>query len=659
MFKFYKALTFFLRRIILIPPFYAIAKNLAKVCAFLGGIILISPFYAIAQQSDEDQMSFIYEFNMYFDHKAISSQKIRLSLKNNEIDLSPFIEMINKLRESDYANDLRYMEVEIRELNYNEDFIKFCEKSLSENCMEKAKNSLENAFLKIVQEKENQILYPEDYRDIAIYGLSQESNNYMIQDANEILNSECTDNWNERKLSNIILTLHPNRWAELKDKLKYKDKNFLNQVLQKTYDKLKKATFPEQCLDPDNQTHRVCKRVTKELSIKKQRFRYLTELVYGEDILQTTEAEAPCVDCLEGSLPEELSDLNQLFSRLKEHSVCSGPAPGEEKQVTNNGDSYTVRRESDGSFSIPLNLAFSADEDYDGEVPKDQVPNHYKNKVQECLKKANSKMLGPNGEKLNIVIESPSKESACGKEKPKTIKIGPRNYRSYVVKYESNIDCPTITHEVLHLLGLCDEYKETVTGFQVSADTREVKTANIFEKLDNENDKFVLAYDCRVTAENSIMSDQYERWDNVFEEGEFSTSPRKKTESSLLNKAQFNAVLYGDCPSKNELFNECADLAYKTSVMEGNENCLKQKRKCMENNVMGYNKAEELSRIREEIKSTENMKRELLSYRQKTIEKETKLPTELSSWYDNQIQEADSWLKELREELEMVSAWPD
>ncbi len=632
MFKFYKALTFFLSRIILVLPFFATAQNPAE---------------------NQQLMHFMEVFN----NRTISGQSISLELKNNEIDLSHFIEMINSLKESDYAEDLLYMEITIdRSIRKEIDLL--CEKSLSkDNCIKKAKDSLENAFLKIVKEKENQILYPEDYSKI--YGRSKAENNRMIERANTRLDFECPSDTDERVLSSIIRTLHPNRWDELQDKLKYTDKNFLKKLVQRVYADLEQQEYPEQCLDLANKNHRVCKRVTKELSIKKQRFRYLTELVYGEDILQTTEAEAPCVDCLDGSLPKELSTLDQLFSRLKEHSLCSDPAPGEEKQVTNNGDSYTVRREPDGSFSIPLNLAFSADEDYDGEVPRDQVPNHYKNKVQECLKKANSKMLGPNGEKLNIVIESPSKESACGKEKPKTIKIGPRNYRSYVVKYESNIDCPTITHEVLHLLGLCDEYKETVTGFQVSADTREVKTANIFEKLDNENDKFVLAYDCRVTAENSIMSDQYERWDNVFEEGEFSTSPRKKTESSLLNKAQFNAVLYGDCPSKNELFNECADLAYKTSVMEGNENCLKQKRKCMENNVMGYNKAEELSRIREEIKSKENMKRELLSDRQKTIEKETKLPTELSSWYDNQIQEADSWLKELREELEIVSAWPD
>ena len=267
-------------------------------------------------------------------------------------------------------------------------------------------------------------------------------------------------------------------------------------------------------------------------------------------------------------------------------------------------------------------------------------------------------MLGPNGEKLNIVIEPPSAKEACEKE-PKTIKIGSREHRSNQMKYESDIDCPTITHEVLHLLGLCDEYKEEFKGFLVSSDTREIKMTNGEEKPDNENDQFVLAYDCRVTAKNSIMSNHYERWYNVFGGEEFrelGTSSRNKTESSLLNKAQFNAVLYGDyCLSKNKLFNECADLAYRSSIKAGNEDCLKQKRKCMESNILGKNKAEELSRIRETIKSIEYLQEYSLE-QEKTMQ--VKNP-HADAQHEDDFHWYDSALQKLREELEIVSAWPD
>ena len=627
--------------------------KLYKAWAFyLWGIVLMSSFYAIAQQSGEDQQTYKVYFS--FHSKTIKEGSINLELKNNEVDLSPAIELIDQLRKSDYAFDLQQMEwIIIDELiDPNTAFDQLCEQSSSkESCIKKAKDSVESAFNKVVKEKENQLLYPEDYSPI--YGRSRILNDRMIQKVNEILDSDCPDQMDKNRLSNYITQLHPNRWHELQDKLKYKDKNFLSEIIGKVYDNLKKEKYPNQCFDPANKNHRICKRMKKELAIKTQRFRYLTELIYGQDILKTTEAKAPCLDCVEGSLTQELSDLNHLFSVLQEQSLCFNPPLGGEKQVTNNRYSYTVRREPDGSFLIPLNLAFLADEDYDGDIPRDEVPAHYKNKVQECLKKANSKMLGPNGEQLKMVIQSPPAGSACEATKPKTIKVGPRDFRSYMSKYESNIDCPTITHEILHLLGLCDEYKETSSGFYVSPDTGEIKESSVYEKPDNENDKFIFAYDCRVASKNSIMSDQYERWDNVFKD-----QAQESKNKSLLSPGQFNSILYGGCPSKNKLFNECADLAYKTSVEEGNENCLKQKRKCIENNVMGYNKAKELSRIKEEIKHHEWKK--ATNNRYLSEEKEKKNPqTELVSSYKNEVQWADSKLQELREELKIVSAWPD
>ena len=206
----------------------------------------------------------------------------------------------------------------------------------------------------------------------------------------------------------------------------------------------------------------------------------------------------------------------------------------------------------------------------------------------------------------------------------------------------------------MHLLGLCDEYKERIKGFQVSADTGEVKPANISERSDNENDQFVLAYDCRVTTANSIMSNQWKRWKTVFESNK---------DSSLLNKAQFNRILYGDCPSKNKLYNECSDLAYRSSLVEDNTNCLKQKTKCRESNAMGQNKAEELSTIRRDIQFREKMievvKEEMLQERQKIKAEGPQADLSRLKDLNDMSQSFDSELKELREELEIVSAWPD
>ena len=127
-------------------------------------------------------------------------------------------------------------------------------------------------------------------------------------------------------------------------------------------------------------------------------------------------------------------------------------------------------------------------------------------------------MLGPNGEKLKIVIQAPKNQGAdtCNQRRyaQKITIESNRHFSNYSTMYRPDIGCPTMTHEILHLLGLCDEY--------------------------NAGD----LYGCRVVMRYSIMSDSHTRWDNVF---------AGKT-NSLLNPGQFNAILYGSCDKKKQDF---------------------------------------------------------------------------------------------------------
>ena len=604
--------------------------------------ILTSPLAPAQAPSQSKRTISCYD---YFNFQSPSScdGKMVLTIKQDKLDVSDIIRGMRGVKESDYEEDLLYLDMAVQKIQ-SEEIPDLCAQSQSpQTCVQKATEELQAEVEKINKEKEGQMLYPKDYR--SIYNRGKYINDVMLKDAHAILDSECLQRYSGSRLSKNILNIHPNHWTELYDKLKYKDKAFLKNIVSNMFNQLMSQAYLEQCLDPVNKNHRVCKGMKKNLIIKVQRFEALTKLAYGPDELKTTEAQALCFSCEESGMTKELYDLHHLFSFIGKHSQCSDPKPGEVKQMIKNEGHYTVRKELDGSYSIPLNLEFSADEDYDGEVPRDQVPAHYRNKVQECLKKASTKMLGPNGEKLKLVIESPPEKNTC-KEEPKTIKIGSKNHRSYVTKYEADIDCPIITHEILHLTGLCDEYKETSRGFFVDSKTGKIKkSADIFEKPDSPDDKFMSAYDCRVTSENSIMSDHYEKWENVFSE---------ENDSSLLNKGQFNAILYGNCQSKNQLFNECADLAYKSSVH--NKGCLEQKRKCLEQNVTGKDKAKELSKLRDEIKSHEETREDMLDYRQKDLKKDPQIDL---SWYDDQIQEMDSDLRKLKQELKMVESWPD
>ena len=183
-------------------------------------------------------------------------------------------------------------------------------------------------------------------------------------------------------------------------------------------------------------------------------------------------------------------------------------------------------------------------------------------------------MRGPGGQQIKIVLQKPppKEKDPCRGRNTKKIKIGSRVQRSHAGKYESDIDCPTVTHEVLHLAGLCDEYKEKQIGYYVNTQTGQVRGDKVQSKdISSNSDSydFKLAYDCRVIHSNSIMANQHERWDNVFDKGQ---------NSSLLSSGQFNKLLYGTCEAKNKLFNECQALAYKSSVKE--PDCMAQKAKC-------------------------------------------------------------------------------
>ena len=129
----------------------------------------------------------------------------------------------------------------------------------------------------------------------------------------------------------------------------------------------------------------------------------------------------------------------------------------------------------------------------------------------------------------------------------------------------------TITHELLHLLGLRDTYKEKQMGFFVDP-----KTGKVSEQVPNyvgdervHTHKAVPAYDCRVTTKrNNIMNGHDIRWNSVFDLNET---------KSLLEPDQFNAVLYGACPI-NKWHNRCALLSQETSAK--NPGCLEEKKLC-------------------------------------------------------------------------------
>ena len=336
--------------------------------------------------------------------------------------------------------------------------------------------------------------------------------------------------------------------------------------------------------------------------------------IYDPEGLAATEADAACPACA-AQAEKALNPFQELAAGLAEKSQCLKLDPGEKKTVHSGADpfiSYLLRRDPDGSYSIDFPVEFSVDEDCDGEASREKAPEKMRARVRKRLEEASSMMSGPGGERLKISISRPPKKEgkdSCLKtgQQPKKIAIGSKDYRSSSIKYEAEIDCPTAIHEILHLTGLCDEYRERERGFYVDPETGEAAGSTFEENegLDPSKYDFQPAYDCRVTAKNSIMASQHERWENV----------KSGKNSSLLTAGQFKSILYGSCPAKNRAFNDCSRLACRSSQDSPHEEgCLAAKRRCELENGMGqWDKQERLKELREEIKRHEETRKNLLN----------------------------------------------
>ena len=389
------------------------------------------------------------------------------------------------------------------------------------------------------------------------------------------------------------------------------------------------------------------------------RFFQIANLVHGSELLEATEAQAPCLQCIimgDSKANNSFDNLSKWLDTMDMVSQCSELQLGQEKTVFPLRDkSFNLKREADGSYSIPLNLQFSAADDYDGDVPKDQVLEYYMKTVRECLDKANPKMLGPKGEQLKVVIPDLIKqtENNCDDDVIK-ITIGSETHRSTPSKFGSYTDCDMITHEILHLLGLCDEYRERIRGFYVDSKTgkqqftKDMSGEEYRKFAKDERYYFKPAYDCRAITNSGIMSDAALAWSNVI---------NKNEGDSLLTNGQFNAILYGSCDSRNKLFNECSQLAYQSSLSD--TDCLQKKHQCEIQNFSGANKQTEIRYIRQLMQ--ENQKKRQAWEKPdsaKEYNNNSRLKKSLKLSYEQILNELRRESQYLEKRLKIVNSWP-
>jgi hypothetical protein len=154
----------------------------------------------------------------------------------------------------------------------------------------------------------------------------------------------------------------------------------------------------------------------------------------------------------------------------------------DEQSPTGVAAHYGLSRPKDDVYIVEINPHYSVGAGYDGGVPANDVNVNFHNRVSKCLKEFENTLKDPRAGKAFVIRLSDNASLP-----PLPISIVASGKRANSANYPSDIGCPVILHETLHLLGLPDEYPDSHPAMGESAS------------------------DCRITApDDSIMSNARE-----------------------------------------------------------------------------------------------------------------------------------------------------
>ena len=478
---------------------------------------------------------------------------------DGSLDISELVQQMKNLpKNAPYEQYLKDLQKMGRDIEYG--YIKVRIKKLCQDrdpCIEEATTSLLQTYETVSQEMKEMILFPRYYKS---------TGNITFISTNTLNAVKC-NYCSSESIKRDILRGTDETYSDVYRSISQKGADCIEAVLTELFSEMDNIRIPQKCLEEEYQNNQVCQTINTDIRIRESRIKSLTDLWNN---LSNTESDDACLP----KMSDKIDSIKDFLGEIQESKMCSPLEIGEKRTMPTFGSigaPYTVQREQDGSYSVALTMTFMAGRNYDGEVSKTQVPGYYKEKVQECLQQASPKLLGPNGEKLNIIISSP--KNMCESLQRQSIKIMPSYHRSSMIAYASDIDCPTILHEVLHQFGLGDEYDEL--RLLKKEDPLAVPEEGMFSRVLQEIEYTIFGtdvgsvYDCRFISDNSIMGDHRERWEDTVEGEE---------QSSLLSPRHFNLIMYGRCSEKNQTFIECNKQAYWHSSVDSS--CLERKKEC-------------------------------------------------------------------------------
>lgn len=202
----------------------------------------------------------------------------------------------------------------------------------------------------------------------------------------------------------------------------------------------------------------------------------------------------------------QAGNLTQIARSIDKAAPCVQLKAGESRVI--NGDpgtgipaQYTLTRNAEKSYTARVNINFDAsDLGFSEPKAKKLEQDKVRAKARDCLGRASNLLRGPKGEKLTLALyDSVDLANSVPEPSRIDIRLQKPGFRSDAGNWEQDIDCDTITHEVLHLLGLVDEYSEP--SMAISPETGKIVDA-VSGQPTSDN--------CRITGPaTSVMHSQW------------------------------------------------------------------------------------------------------------------------------------------------------
>lgn len=260
---------------------------------------------------------------------------------------------------------------------------------------------------------------------------------------------------------------------------------------------------------------------------------------------------------------------------------------------------YGLSRTTEKSFLVEVRAKYSKGKGYPEASATDaQVNEKYKKLVSTCLKDYEGKLKN---EKTGQEVVLRLTENTSVPEIP--IEILANGIRSNALGYEADISCPVVLHEMLHLLGLPDEYPDQPGLNEPHMDCRPFGPVNSIMRDHNQAEKAlaprpvyeVAMCECEVKGtacwELSAKSNGkecpkgaklvYQKFDasmrtslNALNTGErFVLDLAKMREAgfeapkkqSIMFPAHFRAITEPGCRDVNDNYYQCSQNAYRFS----------------------------------------------------------------------------------------------